>query len=291
MQLVIHAGAHFTEENRLVKSLLRNKSLLHSQGVTVPGPGKYKTLLRETLVAMGDTGLSAQARDTLLDAILDGETADRVVLSSAHVLGWPRAAIRRGRIYPSAPDRIALLTTLFCDEDIELFMAIRNPATFIPSCFQKHPEEDILEYLGGIDPRRFRWSDTFKAIRSAAPEVPITVWCNEEAPFLWSQIIRDMGGLGYHEPITGGFDLFASIISNDGLGRFTDYIQSKPDISEIHTRRVMAAFLEKFAIDEEVEEEVDVQGWSVELVDEMTELYEEDIATIARIPGVELLTV
>lgn len=289
MQLVLHAGAHFTEEERLMKCLLRNKDTFRDRGAVVPGPGKYRELLRDTVVAMGEAGLAEDARDVVLDAILDNEVADRVLLSHPHFFSWPRAAIRRGVIYPHAPQRMAHLATIFREDDIELFMAICNPATFIPACFEKNPRDDLADFLGGVDPRELRWSETFLRIRQAAPEVTITAWCNEDAPFLWSQIIREMGGLEHGAPVVGGFDLFGDIMSPDGMTRFDKYLQSKPGMTEIHTRRVMAAFLDKFALDDAIETELDLPGWTAELVQELTELYEEDVGAISRIPGVEMV--
>lgn len=290
MQLVFHTGAHFTEEDRLLKCLLRNKDTFRERGVAVPGPGKYRKLFRDILSNLGEAEVAPDARDVLLDAILDGEKADRVLMSHAHMFAWPRAAIRRGVIYPHAAERMARLATLFHGDDIELFMAIRNPATFLPACFEKNPREDLTDFMGGVDPRALRWSDTFLRIREAAPEIPVTVWCNEDAPLLWSQIIRDIGGLEHGEHVVGGFDLFGEIMSAEGMSRFASYLESKPKMSEIQIRRVMAAFLEKFALDEAIEEELDMSGWTEELVAEMTEIYDEDVSAIGRIPGVEMIT-
>ena len=61
-----------------------------------------------------------------------------------------------------------------------------------------------------------------------------------------------------------------------------------PVMSEMQKRRVMAAFLDKFALDEALEEEIDIPGWTADLVDEITELYEEDVFEMQRIPGVGL---
>ena len=290
MQLIFHAGAHFTEEERVMKCLLRNQDKLRERGVAVPGPGKYRKLLRQTIVAMGETDVAPDAREVLLDAILDGDQADRVLLSNAHFFGAPRAALRKGLIYPKAPERVANLAHLFNADDIELFMAIRNPATFLPACFHQSPREDTADFMGGVDPRAVRWSDTFVRIREAAPEVPITVWCNEDAPFLWSQMIREMGGMDHGEPVVGGFDLFGDIISKEGIERFVAYIKSKTALTEMQVRRIMVAFLDKFAVEDAIEEEIDMPGWSAELVDEMTESYDDDVAAIDRIPGVTLLS-
>lgn len=290
MQLVFHTGAHFTEEERVMKCLLRNQERFREKGVAVPGPGKYRKLLRQTIVAMSETKAANDAREVLLEAILDDDAVERVLMSNANFFGAPRAAVRKGLIYPNSPERVANLATIFHSDDLELFMAIRNPATFIPACFGKSTQEDTVDFMEGVDPRVVRWSDTLARIREAAPTVPITVWCNEDAPFLWSQMIREMGGLEHGDPVVGGFDLFGDIMSKEGMARFAKYLKSKPELTEIQVRRVMVAFLDKFAVDEMIEEEIDMPGWTAELIEELTELYDEDLLTIERIPGVTLIT-
>ena len=99
-----------------------------------------------------------------------------------------------------------------------------------------------------------------------------------------------MAGLDHGQKITGGFDLLSAIMSKEGMKRFRAYLKERPDLSEMHKRRVVAAFLDKFALEDEIEEELDLPGWNDALVDEMTELYDEDLAEIQRIPGVTVLT-
>ena len=52
MQIVLHAGVHNTDEDRLLKCLLKNRDKLREDGVCVPGPSRYRRLLRDTLQAM-----------------------------------------------------------------------------------------------------------------------------------------------------------------------------------------------------------------------------------------------
>jgi hypothetical protein len=290
MQLVFHTGAHFTEEERLMKCLLRNKEALGARGIFVPGPSKYRKLLRQILSEMADLAPSREARDILLEAILENEHADRVLLSNAHFFGAPRAAVQKGALYPMAPERVSHIADIFHEDHIELFMAIRNPATFLPACFGKSSHETMNAFMGGRDPRAMRWSDTLIRMRAAAPEIPITVWCNEDAPLLWSQIIREIAGLDHGDDVVGGFDLLADIISKEGMMRFSAYRKTKPDLSEIQLRRVMAAFVEKFGLDAEIDEEIDVPGWTDALVSELTDIYDEDVFAIERIPGVQLIS-
>lgn len=289
MQLVLHAGAHFTEEERLVRCLLRNKEDFSKRGVAVPGPSKYRTLLRETLAAMQDNPPAPDARDVLIDMILDDENADRMILSHMFLFGAPRACVRNGMIYDGAPQRMAQLAHLFPHDEIELFLALRNPATFLPALFGAAPQDDMAAFLRGADPYAIRWSDTIAAIRSAAPQITITAWCFEDMPMLWAQIIREMAGLEHGEKIVGGFDLLSDIMSKDGMQRFRAYLKSHPTMTEMQKRRVISAFLDKFAIEDEIEEELNAPGWTDETIETMTDIYEEDMVEVARIPGVTFI--
>jgi hypothetical protein len=289
MQLVLHTGAHFTEEERLMKCLLRNKEDFARRGVAVPDPGRYRRLIRDTLDAMADGDPSEDARAVLMDAILDRKAADRLILSNANFFGAPRGAVREGTLYPRADDRLARFARLFPADDIELFMALRNPATFLPATFGKSPTHQITDLLGGVPPTDIRWSDFLAKVQTAVPRAKITVWCNEDAPLIWAEIIREMAALQPAQKIVGGFDLLSSIISADGMRRFRSYLKSHPVMSDAQKRRVIAAFLDRFALEEEIEEELDLPGWTDELVERMTELYDADVAHIQQMPGIRVI--
>ncbi|MEM6760478.1 MAG: hypothetical protein AAF601_13450 [Pseudomonadota bacterium] len=289
MQIVLHAGAHFTEEDRLLRTLLINKEAFSQRGVAVPGPSKYKGLLRDTLNAMNETAPASDAREVLLDLILDEEDADRLILQQEYLFGAPRSVVREGLMYALAPMKTARLATLFQGDEIELFIAMRNPATFLPALFGHAPQEDMASFLRGADPYAVRWSDTMAAIRAAAPEITITTWCFEDMPIIWAQIIRDMAALDHGQKIRGGFDLLSTIMSKEGMRRFRGYLHEHPNITEVQKRRVIAAFLDKFALEDAIEEELDAPGWTDDTVARITELYEEDIAAVARIPGVTVI--
>lgn len=290
MQLALHTGVHYTEEDRLLKCLLHNKDTFAKRGIAVPGPSSFRGLFRDTLNAMHKAPPGPEARDILLDAALDDASADRIVLSDPNFFRTPATAVMKGHLYPDAATRMMHMAQLFPDDDIEIFMAIRNPASLVPILFDKSMNQNDGPFWGTLTALDLRWSDTLGQIREAAPDIPITVWCNEDLPLIWSQVIREIAGLELHEKITGGFDLLAKIMSKEGMQRFRTYLDSHPDMSEIQKRRVIAAFLDKFAIDDEIEEELDMPGWTEELVDEMSDIYDDDMAIIQRIPGVTMIT-
>lgn len=289
MQIILYSGAHQTSEYRLTKCLLRNADLFRSRGVAVPGPGKYRDLLSSSCRALGDGYPSPGARDVLIDVILDDEACDRMILSQPGLFSAANYAVQDGKIYQHAGLRVAQMQRLFEHDQIELFMGIRNPATFLPAILGQAPENLVRKTLAATDPMQLRWSDTISDIREMAPQVPITLWCYEDAPLIWAQIIREIAGLEHGEKISGGFDLLSAIMSNDGMKRFRAYLHEHQGMTEMQKRRVIAAFLDKFGLDEVLDEELNLPGWTEDLVDAMTDHYDEDVYTMQRMPGVTFI--
>ena len=289
MQVVIHAGAHITDEDRLVKCLTGNRKPLAGIGTNIPGPASYRKLFRDIFQAAKESPLSDETREVLLDVLIKGEASDRMVLSNPGFFGTPKMALSGGKLYKAAEQRLALFQQIFHHDEIELFIAICNPATFIPSLFQRTPIDNFTSYIARNEPRLVRWSDMLSRIRNDFPQIPITVWCNEDLPLVWSQVIREMAGMDPTMSFDGEYSFLSEIMSETGMKRFDSYMETHPGMSEIQKRRVIAAFLDKFAREDQIEEELDVSGWSDELIAELTEIYDEDLFAIQRIPGINLI--
>lgn len=289
MQVIFHTGAHCTDEDRLLKCLLRNKDDLSQRGISIPGPGRYRPLLKNSFKAMETSPPAENARDVLIDAILDEEVADRVILSNEHFFGSQRFAVMGNQLYPLAVERLTQLRLLFRFDQLEMFMAIRNPASLLPLVLANAAPRKLRDLEQNTNPLALRWSQTLTSIREAVPDVPVTVWCNEDTPLIWGEVLREIAGLDPTVAIAGGFDLLSEIMAPEGIRRFQAYLDDHPNLSEMQTRRVIAAFLDKFAIEEAVEDELDLPGWTHELVEQMTEIYDEDVQRIQHIPGVQLI--
>jgi hypothetical protein len=290
MDLVLHAGVHATDEDRLIKCALKNTEAFRTMGVSVPRPSRYRRLLRDTLHAMSETAPAADARAVLLDAILDDDTPERVILSNDNFFSVPKRAVGKGVFYPGAEQKLARLSQLFPQDQIGLCFAMRNPATFLPAVLALAPDTDLASFLDDGQPQDLRWSELLIRIRAAAPQVAITVWCNEDTPLIWAHLIREMAGLEHDTKIAGEFDLLAEIMSEAGMQRLGSYIETHPAMTELQKRRVVAAFLDKYALDEAIEQEVDLPGWTQDTVRQITDAYEEDVILIHQIQGVTLIT-
>ncbi|MFN3208276.1 MAG: hypothetical protein ACE369_04615 [Roseovarius sp.] len=290
MQVVIHAGAHMTDEDRLVNTLMANRNALAAIGTDVPDPKTYRKLLRDILNAVTESGISPETREDVLRAVNHEDGTDRLVLSNQAFFGTPRMAVGQGMFYPAAEMRLEAFRQIFVDDRLELFLALRDPATHLPALFDKSPHDTMADFLNGVDPSAFRWSETIARFRRNFPDMPITVWCNEDSPMIWAQVVRELGGMQPHAQFEGEFALLREIMTTTGMKRFETYLASHPGMTETQKRRVISAFLDKFVKDEEIEEELDLPGWTEELVDSLSDAYDEDIYEIERIQGVNLIT-
>jgi hypothetical protein len=289
MQIAIHFGAHCTDGDRLIRSLLKNRDILSKEGIVVPGTGRYRQLLRKTMQASDGSLASPDAEQALLDAILDVDHAERIVLSYDNFICVPQRVLAQGMIYPMMAQRAKIYAAMFPGQDCEFFLAVRNPATFLPSLMAKVETTDYQAFLNGCDPLMLHWSETVIAMREGAPEVPVTVWCDEDTPVIWPEVLREVSG---HDPFTvldGTLDILADIMMPEGMSRLTTYLSENPPPTEVQRRRVVSAFLSKFARPEAVEVEVDLPGWTEDYLSELTENFDNDVETIARLPGVTFI--
>ncbi len=289
MEIAFHIGANCTDEDRLLKSLLKNAGSFSEQGIKVPGPGKYRRLIRETIQNLDGAKPAPDTRGILLDAILDAEQPKRLVMSNANFICIPNRIFDHGVFYEQAESKVRALLQLFPNDEIDLFLGLRNPATFLPDAFAASKAATLDAYLKGFHPTQIRWSDVIKRILYVAPNAQLTVWCNEDTPLLWAELIRDFAGVSSETRITGGFDLLASIMSPEGMNRFLNYMQQHPPQTESQKRRIIGAFLDKYAIEDEIEEEVDLPGMTPELVADLSAIYENDVATIAAMDAVHFI--
>ncbi|MFW8634322.1 hypothetical protein [Cribrihabitans pelagius] len=289
MQVILHCGAHATEEDLLLKSLLKNTGALARQGTQVPGPGRYRTLLRECVEALATGRPARDASDVLWDAILEGGQARRAVLSNPHFFGSQRHGLAGSQLYPEAETRLQALQALFPGDHLEVFLALRNPACFLPALLAKAAPATRRDLLAGCDLAALRWSELLTRMRAAAPGIQLTVWCFEDMPLLWGTVLRRMAGLAPEARLRGGLDLLAALIPGAAMQRLRAFLDAHPEMQEPHKQRVFAVFLEKYALEEAVEVELDLPGGSDALVDQLTALYEADLQAIRSLPGVTLI--
>lgn len=288
MRIVYHLGAHFTDEERLLKCLLKNREVLSQYGVVVPGPKRYRNLLRDTAIQLKGSAASRDTQALILDKIMEEDVADRMVMSWDSFLSLAPWALD-GTLYPAAGDRVRAFSQIFPEIEAEFHLSIRNPATFLPALFEKLPNKTYEDFIGKTDIFDLHWSDVIERILAQNPGTPLTIWCDEDTPLIWPEVLRIVAGLPDDAALEGENDLLASLMSGEGMSRMQTYLQSHPPASVMQRRKVVSAFLDKFALPERIETTIEMPGWTNELVEELTTTYEQDVHRIANMPGVTFI--
>jgi hypothetical protein len=78
-------------------------------------------------------------------------------------------------------------------------------------------------------------------------------------------------------------------MSGEGLSRLQSYLESHPPASVMQWRKIVSAFLDKFALPERIDMQIEMPGWTADMVSDLTEAYEEDVARIAQMGEVTFL--
>lgn len=289
MRIVYHLGAHCTDEDRLVRCLLKNRALLAEQGILIPSPTRYRSLLRDTAMQLNGAAASADTQAMILEQILDDPDAERVVLSWDSFLGFPGWVVRE-TLYSHAGERSRAFTQIFPQARAEFHLAIRNPATFLPALREKVLAKGQGDIMTGFDPLTLDWSTAVSRILYHNPEVPLTVWCDEDTPLIWPEVLRAVSGHREDTVLADTDELLSLIMTQDGLARMQAYTTAHPPAGATQRRRVVTAFLEKFARADQIELEFEMPGWTPDLVARLTARYHEDIEQIRSMPGVQFLS-
>ncbi len=112
MRIVYHLGVHCTDEDRLVRCLLKNRATLADQGIAVPSPTRYRKLLRDAAKQLRGARASDDSSAMIMDQIIDEPQAERVILSWTSFLNFPAYAVSHG-LYGQGGERLHGFTQIF----------------------------------------------------------------------------------------------------------------------------------------------------------------------------------
>ena len=289
MRIVYHLGAHCTDEERLLKCLLKNRQILGEQGIVVPGPARYRSLLRDTAITLKGQPASRDTQALVLEQIMEEDRAERLILSWDNFLSFPQWVLK-DRLYPAAAERVRAFTQIFPEIEAEFHLAIRNPASFLPELFAKQRDKTFDQFMAGVDPFDLHWSEVIEDVLTNNPDVPLTVWCDEDTPLIWPEVLQAVSGHADGTRLSDTDELLCMIMSPEGLVRMNAYLDSHPVQNAMQRRRIVSAFLDKFALPDRVEVELEVPGWTDATIADLTEAYAHDVARIRALPGVMFLS-
>lgn len=294
MHLVFHLGAHATDDERLVRTLATNPQVMAAAKAHAPAPAAYRMALRDALIALKGRPADATTQATLRAACLRGARGpvDRLVFSYENFLALPERAIGPAGLYPAAADKLAPLANLFPQDRTEFHLGLLDPALLLTALAARQPGRDLTDMLCGHAPEDLRWGPVLARMAEAAAQVGATlvIWCNEDLPLIFPEVLRRMGGIAPEAALAGESGLVEEIMQPEGGKRLRAYMADHPPQTAEQRRKVLMAFLDKFARPEALLADVPLPGFTADLVAEIAARYAEDVAAIARLPGVTLIT-
>ena len=197
MRIVYHLGAHCTDEERLLQMPAEEpRHCLPRRASSCPGQNAIATccaIRRSTL-----QGPAPPRRDTqalVLDQIMEEDLADRLILSWDSFLSLPQWALARRAL----PCRRRTGARLFADLPRDRGRipsghpqpghlparpsAKSSAAKAMTTSSRRHdPEESALVRCGR------------RASSHVNPDVPLTIWCDEDTPLIWPEVLRAVAG-------------------------------------------------------------------------------------------------
>lgn len=288
MKIAYHIGAHSSDGDNLLRGLLKDKERLLQSGIAVPGPGKYRRNLREVLAYAEGATIGQTQGQEILDNILENDNAERLVLSAPNFMGFPKFAVKSNTLYPDAHTRISTLVNLLPASEVEIHLCISNPLTLLIALMDlsKGAGSELLQ----ADPRQLQWSEVISRLRESCPNAQMVVWCQEDTPLIWSEVLLSVAGLPANvPPLEGANDVLAEIMTKEGLQRYQAYMKARSPMTQQQHSAVAAAFLDKFSVPDALEQEIDVPGWDAALLETAIRNYEEDTQRIMAMPDVDMI--
>lgn len=287
LQVAFHVGVHATDEDRLYRSLRQNARALRRQGVELCDNAANEPILNEALRALKGGTASPEMEAIVLDALIEAESPRRLVMSRATFLGLPRRALMGDGLMLYAGAKMRDLANVLPGAQAEFFMALRNPAVLICDLVRRNAQ-GYEQLMGRTDPMSKRWAPVLRRAVQDLRGRRLLVWCHEDLPMIFPEVLRRLAGVGPELALKGEDRLLRELLTEPGIEAMASRITA--DMTIEARRKATEALLAEFARPDQLVMNIDLPGWTPELVAEMTEAYYRDIAEIAALPGIEFIS-
>jgi hypothetical protein len=289
MDIAFHIGAHSTEADLLLNCLRHNAGLLARNGVIVPSGETYRPIIRDAIVKLRGVPADPGEEEALLELLLKGMSGTRLVMSSENFICVPQRIFDDRQFYGRMAEKAVWLRNAFPERRMSFFLAIRNPASLIPTLYQRAQRGTFEEFVSDIALDNVQWSAVVAALADAVPDCEITVWCAEDAPLIWPEVMAAIAGLRDASALERTDVHLRTLMKPEGIARLYDYLEEHPDIGVPQRRWATIAFLDKYAEPGSMEECYDLPGWTQDRIEHLTEGYDADLELLAELPGVTLI--
>lgn len=276
-----------TDGDHLWRSLVQNADTLRAQGIELCENAINEPILSEALAALKGGTASAEMEEIILDALVEGDSTRRLVMSRPGFLGATGGALSVEGMMSYAGAKMLNLANTMPNVQAEFFMGLKNPVTLINQLVARNPEVNA-PLAARHDPAGRRWVPTLRRAVQALRGRRLVVWCHEDMPLIYPEVLRRLAGVADDMPLKGTTRLLGTLLTEAGVKALRGNPIPQADIDA--RRAAVEALLAEHARPDRLRVEIVVPGWTPGLVAEMTDAYYRDIAEIAALPGVEFIT-
>lgn len=262
--------------------------MLDRVGSLVPDQQTASQALSVALKAIRKGKANDQTAPNFISHLTDDKPAKRVLIIAPELTGVLQRPTKNDKFYPRANSTIAQIARqLEGHATVRVFYAIRNPATFLPTCWTValsfQPEMPLETFLTASNPHNLRWSELLHRIQGNEDEgVPLTVWDWEGYLRNWRMVAQAFGALENKEELVDCGAQLPAEISLKGASLMHAYLQEHPAKDEDTFDKVRTRFEEKFPL-EGLHTLPEI--WPEDLVGELTDAYDDDLYYIERMEG------
>jgi hypothetical protein len=290
MDLRLHIGVHRTATQHLRIVLRNNKALLEAEGICLPEPEfaerAFATAVRR-MKAKEDVG---EINAELMSALTQDREFRRIILVDPNIAGTLMRPIGTEFFYPRVATTVSRILTAIDGLPMRLFVGLRNPATFVPSCYsagmRHNPDVSFGKFVSESNLHGLRWSDFLHRAQLKNADLGMTVWRFEDYPYIWRDVVQALTGIKNREELVGTSDRVNSGLSLRGAILMHQYLQEHPVQTRTQFEKVAAAFDQKFP---STRGHNDPIHWPEELTEGMSENYEDDWYYIERMENVQTI--
>lgn len=290
MELRILFGAHQTAQEQLRAHLEQNRDLLAEEGIIMPPAETAEVAMNQGIRALRNGNADEKTAETLLSQLSEGQECKHILVIRPAISGsWVRPT-KEGIFYPRGSSTTAQLARLVGVENVKLYFATRNPASFLPACYnlilQSKPEQTFQDYAYQSEPTDLRWSEYLHRVQGKESELPVTVWSYEDFPYIWRSVAQAFSGISNKEDLVAADGQAHPEMSLKGALLMHAYLENHPTGDEALLRKLAQKFEQKFP--EKAGEHV-ADVWPAEVVTALSEAYDDDNYYIDRMENIRTI--
>lgn len=290
MHVNLHIGMHFSRTSRLVKSVRLNAANFARHGIVAPPVMAYRPVIAETLAHLDGMPPTRDESRALVREIMGDADARRAVLIDEEWAGPIETAFDDEMLYAGMGENVRRVRELLQTEEVSLSLALINPATYVAGVLGVNRAAGKARwFVRNIPPETISWQLSIDRLLATVPDVPVTIWAEEDAPLIWSRALRHISGLPEGTAVRAHLMALQEILAPEGMKRLMTFLQKFPLTDPVATERAILAFLDKYDAAPVYGPQGGIEGWDDAALATITARYEADIARLAEYPRVTVI--